>query len=118
MSANPPRLRRAGSLSSSLVLNGSGGCCAKPGGQLQTAYASGPSLLGSGPVIPHPLYRGGCSRKGGGPAPLPRYRTIFAYDGDPTELLLSGGIRNGQEMTNALVFNAMLRHGHLDAGRN
>jgi hypothetical protein len=79
----------------------------------------------------------------------PGYRTIFAYESDPTELLISGGIRNGQEMANApalvdaplgdghvllfsfnpfwrsetlgsyaLVFNAMLHHGNLDAGAN
>jgi hypothetical protein len=84
----------------------------------------------------------------GSPSPRANYRTIFAYEGDPTELLISGGIRNGQEMANApalvdaplgdghvllfsfnpfwrsetlgsyaLVFNAMLHHGHLDAGR-
>jgi hypothetical protein len=85
----------------------------------------------------------------GGPTARPTYRTVFAYEGDPTELLISGGIRNGQEMTNApalvdaqlgdghvvlfsfnpfwrsetlgsyaLLFNAMLHHGNLDAGRN
>ena len=79
----------------------------------------------------------------------PAYRTVFAFAGDPSELLISGGIRNGQEMTNApalvdaslgdghvvmfsfnpfwrsetlgsyaLVFNALLHHGHLDAGSN
>lgn len=79
----------------------------------------------------------------------PAYRTVFAFVGDPSELLISGGIRNGQEMVNApalvdaslgdghvvmfsfnpfwrsetlgsyaLVFNALLHHGHLDAGNN
>ena len=85
----------------------------------------------------------------GGPAPRPTYLTIFAYEADPTELLISGGMRDGQEMASspalvdapfgeghvvlfsfnpfwrsetlgsyALVFNAMLHHGNLDAGRN
>jgi hypothetical protein len=89
------------------------------------------------------------AQQGGGPEPRATYRTIFAFEGDPTELLISGGIRNGQEMANApalvdapfgdghvllfsfnpfwrsetlgsyaLVFNAMLHHGNLDAGRN
>jgi hypothetical protein len=79
----------------------------------------------------------------------PAFRTVFAFVGDPSELLISGGIRNGQEMVNApalvdvslgdghvvmfsfnpfwrsetlgsyaLVFNALLHHGHLDAGNN
>ncbi len=85
----------------------------------------------------------------GSPSTRANYRTIFSFEGDPTELLISGGIRNGQEMANApalvdaplgdghillfsfnpfwrsetlgsyaLVFNAMLHHGHLDAGSN
>jgi hypothetical protein len=79
----------------------------------------------------------------------PAYRTVFAFVGDPNDLLISGGVRNGQEMTNApalvdaplgdghvvlfsfnpfwrsetlgsyaLVFNALLHHGHLGAGHN
>ena len=73
-------------------------------------------------------------------------RTIFAFSSDPEELLISGGIKNGQEMTSApalvdvslgeghvilfsfnpfwrsetlgsyaLVFNALMHHGNLDA---
>ena len=77
----------------------------------------------------------------------PSYRTVFAFGNDPSKLLISGGIRNGEEMTNApalvdaslgdghvvlfsfnpfwrsetlgsyaLVFNALLHHGYLNAG--
>jgi hypothetical protein len=86
---------------------------------------------------------------GQGAPTSPSYRTVFAFGSDPSKLLISGGIRNGQEMANApalvdaslgdghvvlfsfnpfwrsetlgsyaLVFNALLHHGHLDAGSN
>ncbi len=44
----------------------------------------------------------------------PNYRTIFAFHGDATELLISGGIRNGQEMANApALVDAKLGEGHV-----
>jgi hypothetical protein len=39
--------------------------------------------------------------RGGGAAPAISYRTIFAFAQDPEELLISGGVMNGEEMAGA-----------------
>lgn len=84
----------------------------------------------------------------GGQSAAASVRTVFRFSSDPRTLLISGGLTNGGELTNApalvdvafgsghvvlfsfnpfwrgetlgsygLVFNALLHHGHLAAGR-
>jgi hypothetical protein len=53
-------------------------------------------------------------QRGSGSATAPSYRTVFAFAQDPEELLISGGVRNGEEMAGApALVDAALGDGHV-----
>ncbi len=58
--------------------------------------------------------RGAAPQRRGGSTGTAHLRTIFAFSSDPEKLLISGGIKNGQEMTSApALVDVSLGEGHV-----